>query len=189
MGICGARQWAAQHFHDGPHRYLVWFEDDMLLESKVRLCKNGLNMHVPDFLHKCIKIVEREHFDFLKFSFSEFYGDHHKQWSWHNVPADVRRKYFPDGTCRMQWGTSGCVDGLSFLEGSVFYSNWPSLMTRAGNYKIFLETKYAHMFEQTAMSECFQKMMKGRIRSGVLMSSLINHSRTFHYSAEIRKEC
>jgi hypothetical protein len=189
MGICGARQWAAQHFHSSNAKYILWFEDDMLLEKETKLCKNGLNMHSNDWLSKCINIVEKEEMDFLKISFSEFFGDHHKQWSWHNIPQDVRDKYFLDGTCRMKWNKSGCVGNLSYLIGEVYYSNWPCIMTRAGNYKIFLETKYSMPFEQTIMSHCYQLTKKGRIRSGVLMASLINHNRVYHYSKEIRKEC
>jgi hypothetical protein len=190
VGICGARQWAAQHFHESDSKYIVWFEDDMLMvKDKSEHCKNGLNMHVDNWLDKCIKIVEKEKLDFLKISFSEFFGDHHKQWAWHNVPENIRKKYFPDGTCRMKWKESGCIDGLSYLIGEVYYSNWPSVMTKAGNYKVFLETKFASPFEQTIMSQAFQTMKKGRLRSGVLMSSLVNHNRVYHYKREIRKEC
>ena len=189
MGVCGARQWAAQHFHDSNARYIVWFEDDMLMQDKSILCKNGLNMHVDNWLDKCIKIVEEEKLDFIKISFSEFFGDHHKQWAWHNVPQTIKNKYFPDGKHRMRWKESGCIDGLSYLIGDVYYSNWPSVMTRAGNYKIFLETVFASPFEQTIMSQAFQTMKKGRIRSAVLMASLVNHNRVHHYAKEIRKEC
>jgi len=161
----------------------------MLMEKSVKLCKNGLNMHVDNWLEKCIKIVETEKLDFIKISFSEFFGDHHKQWAWHNVPNHVKLKYFPDGEHRMKWSKSGCVDGLSYLLGDIYYSNWPSVMTKAGNYKIFLETVYASPHEQTLMSHAFQLMKKGRIRSAVLMSSLVNHNRVFHYAREIRKEC
>jgi hypothetical protein len=189
MGVCGARQWAAQHFHDSNAKYIVWFEDDMLMQDKNILCKNGLNMHVDDWLSKCIKIVEEENLDFIKISFSEFFGDHHKQWAWHNVPQNVKNKYFPDGKHRMRWKESGCIDGVSYLIGDVYYSNWPSVMTKAGNYKLFLETVYASPFEQTIMSQAFQTMKKGRLRSAVLMASLVNHNRVHHYAKEIRKEC
>lgn len=189
MGVCGSRQWAAQHFHDSGAKYIVWFEDDMLMQDKNILCKNGLNMHMDNWLGKCIKIVEEENLDFIKISFSEFFGDHHKQWAWHNVPQNIKNKYFPDGKHRMRWKESGCIDGLSYLVGDVYYSNWPSVMTKAGNYKIFLETVYAAPFEQTIMSHAFQIMKKGRLRSAVLMASLVNHNRAFHYSKEIRKEC
>lgn len=189
MGVCGARQWAAQHFHDSGAKYIVWFEDDMLMQDKNILCKNGLNMHVDNWLGKCIKIIDEEKLDFIKISFSEFFGDHHKQWAWHNVPQNIKNKYFPDGKHRMRWKESGCIDGLSFLIGDVYYSNWPSVMTKAGNYKIFLETVYASPFEQTMMSHAFQIMKKGRLRSAVLMASLVNHNRVHHYAREIRKEC
>lgn len=188
LGVCGARQWAAQHFHDNKGKYIVWFEDDMLMEKENVVCKNGLAMHCDNWLNKCIKIVEEEKLDFLKISFSEFFGDHHKQWSWHNVPQVVKNKYFPDGKCRMRWKETGCIDGLSYLIGEVYYSNWPSVLTRAANYKIFLETVYAAPFEQTIMSHCFQLTKKGRIRSAVLMASLVNHNRVHHYDRGIRKE-
>ena len=188
MGVCGARQWAAKHFHESGAKYIVWFEDDMLMQDKNVLCKNGLNMHCDDWLGKCIKIVEEENLDFIKISFSEFFGDHHKQWAWHNVPQNIKNKYFPDGKHRLRWKESGCIDGLSYLIGDVYYSNWPSVMTKAGNYKIFLETVFASPFEQTIMSQAYQTMKKGRLRSAVLMASLVNHNRVYHYSKDIRKE-
>jgi len=189
MGVCGARQWAAKHFHDSGSKYIIWFEDDMLMQDKNVLCKNGLNMHIDNWVDKCIRIIEEEKLDFVKISFSEFFGDHHKQWAWHNVPQNVKTKYFPDGTHRMKWKNSGCIDGVSYLIGDVYYSNWPSVMTKAGNYKVFLETVFAHPFEQTMMSHAFQVMKKGRLRSAVLMASLVNHNRVYHYSRDIRKEC
>lgn len=191
LGICGARQWAADDFHNSDERYMLWFEDDMLLVPKkgAAVCKNGLNTHVDGWLDKCIRIVEQEKLDFLKLSFSEFYGDHHEQWAWHNVPAHVKMKYFPDGTHRMKWDVSGCQEGLSYGIGEIFYSNWPSCMTKRGNYKIFLEEKYEHPYEQTWMSRAFQLQKKGELRGAVLLASLINHNRVFHYSKEIRKEC
>ena len=171
LGVCGARQWAAQHFHDSDSKYIVWFEDDMFLVDKIQLCRNGLNQHVDNWLSKGINIIEKENLDFLKLSFSEFFGDHHKQWAWHNVPGDIREKYFPNNAePRLRWNISGCREGLSYLIGEVYYSNWPSIMTKAGNYKVFLETVYASPFEQTLMSGCFQLSKKGRIRSGVLMT-------------------
>ena len=189
LGVCGARQWAARHFHDSEAKYIVWFEDDMFLVDQVKLCKNGLNMHVDNWLRTGIGIIEKEHLDFLKLSFSEFFGDHHKQWAWHNVPGDIREKYFPNNMePRLRWNISGCYNGLSYLIGEVYYSNWPSIMTKAGNYKVFLETVYASPFEQTLMSNSFQLTKKGRMRSAVLMASLINHDRVYHYAREIRKE-
>ncbi len=161
----------------------------MLLVDEIKICRNGLNMHINDWLSKCIRIIELENLDFIKVSYSEFFGDHHKQWAWHNVPADMKRKYFPDGEHRMRWNKSGCVNGVSYLIGDVYYSNWPSVMTKAGNYKIFIETDYEFPYEQTIMSHAFQLMKGGRLRAAVLMASVINHNRVYHYDGSIRKEC
>lgn len=191
LGICGARQWAAQHFHDSGADYLVWFEDDMLLVSENRYCeKNGLAMSCPNWLKKCQKILEKEKLDFVKLAFSEFYGDHHKQWAWHNVPADYRAEHFPkEDDKRMKYSHSGSFDNLAYLVGEIYYSNWPSVMTREGNYKIFLETVYAYPYEQTIMSHAYQLTKSERLRSAVLMATLVDHNRVFHYSKDIRKEC
>lgn len=189
MGVCGARKWAAKHFHESNAKYIVWFEDDMLLVDEIKICRNGLNMHINDWLSKCIRIIELENLDFIKVSYSEFFGDHHKQWAWHNVPADMKRKYFPNGEHRMKWKNSGCISGVSYLIGDVYYSNWPSVMTKAGNYKIFIETDYEFPYEQTIMSHAFQLMKGGRLRAAVLMASVINHNRVYHYDGSIRKEC
>lgn len=189
MGVCGARKWAAKHFHESNAKYIVWFEDDMLLVDEIKICRNGLNMHINDWLSKCIRIIELENLDFIKVSYSEFFGDHHKQWAWHNVPADMKRKYFPNGEHRMKWKNSGCISGVSYLIGDVYYSNWPSVMTKAGNYKIFIETDYEFPYEQTIMSHAFQLMKAGRLRTAVLMASVINHNRVYHYDGSIRKEC
>lgn len=189
LGVCGARSWAAKHFNESDAKYIIWFEDDMLMEKDLKICKNGLNMHCDNWMDKCIEIVERETLDFIKISFSEFYGDHHEQWAWYNVPGNVKEKYFPDGEHRLKFEQTGVYRGLSYLIGEVYYSNWPSVMTKAGNYKIFLETAYASPFEQTIMSHAFQLTKEGRLRSAVLMSSLVNHNRVYHYSKDIRKEC
>jgi hypothetical protein len=189
LGISGARQWAATHFDERSTKYMLWFEDDMLLATSDTLCKNGLRRKCPNFIDIAIDIVEKEKLDFLKLSFTEFFGDHHKQWAWHNVPQHIREKYFTEKECRMTWKTSGCIDGLSYLIGDVYYSNWPSVMTKEGNRKIFLSPKFSHPNESTLMSHAFQKSKLGEISSGVVLASIIDHNRTFHYSKEIRKEC
>ena len=54
--------------------------------------------------------------------------------------AEVReREPFPDGTFRTHIDHSGVEAGVSYLVGEVHYSNWPVLMTRRGNAKLFLE--------------------------------------------------
>ena len=82
----------------------------------------------------------------------------------------------------------GCVDGLSYVSGDVYYCNWPQLVSRVGNKKMFLETKWAHPFEQTWMSYMYQETKKGNLNPGLLLSTPTEHNRFEHYAAGLRKE-
>jgi predicted alpha/beta hydrolase family esterase len=77
---------------------------------------------------------------------------------------------------------------ITYMEGEVHYCNWPLWVSRDGNYKIFLETKWDHPFEQTWMSYVFQKIKKDEIKPAVLLLSPIKHDRFDHYTAEERRE-
>jgi len=81
-----------------------------------------------------------------------------------------------------------CLDGLAYADGEVYYCNWPHFISKSGNKKIFLETKWAHPFEQTWMSHCFQLSRENKISSAVLLLSPIDHDRFAHYTPEERKE-
>jgi hypothetical protein len=80
------------------------------------------------------------------------------------------------------------LEGLGYVDGEIYYCNWPQIVTRQGNAKMFLETKWDHPFEQTWMSHMYQEAKKGKIRGAVLLASPINHHRFAHYKAELRKE-
>ena len=87
LGITAGRLFCAKHFDavaDG--EAMLWFEDDMLLQPpQAGLCRNGLRAHVPRLAEVARAIVRREDLDFVKLSFSEFFGDHHLNWAWYNV--------------------------------------------------------------------------------------------------------
>jgi hypothetical protein len=51
-----------------------------------------------------------------------------------------------------------------------------------------LETKFAHVFEQTLMSQCYQETIKGKINSAILLLSPIEHHRYEFYDGKLRKE-
>ena len=74
------------------------------------------------------------------------------------------------------------------MDGEVYYCNWPQIVSRYGNVKMFLETKWAHVFEQTLMSHIFQETIKGKINPALLLMTPISHNRFHHYSSELRKE-
>ena len=194
IGICGARQLCAEMFDRSPHDYMVFFEEDMMMcGATTPLCKNGFARYYPNLFNKCVTIMEKENLDYLKLSFSEFFGDNHLNWAWHNLPRDKKQEYFPGpqikGVCnktKIQY--TGSVDGLSYAVGEFHYCNWPVMFSREGSRKVFLETVWAHPFEQTWMSHVHQQITAGNIKAGCLLATPIEHNRVYHYEPGTRKE-
>ena len=200
LGICGGRQFIAEHFDENKHLdFYLFFEDDMFFyNGKDIVCRNGFIRKVENIYTKTLEIIKKESYDFLKFNFTEFFGDNHKQWSWHNVPADVRKKLFPNNPVKKDNDISKAPNqvftnilsyqGLPYASGEVYYCNWPQLVSRQGNKKMFLDTKWAHPYEQTWMSHIYQETVKGKIKPGILLATPTEHDRFDHYPKEERRE-
>jgi len=200
IGICGGRQFIADHFETTNGKYYMFFEDDMnLYNGPERVCKNGIPRTTDNLFYKIIKIMDKEEYDFLKFSFTEFFGDNKTQWSWYNVPQTVREKFFPEKTVlpvqgldpnapKTQFNNINSCDGLAYIDGEIYYCNWPQIVSRTGNKKMFLDTKWAHPYEQTWMSQFFQMSKSGNLRGALLLLSPINHYRFAHYESKERRE-
>ena len=200
IGICGGRQWAAEHFAESSADYYLFFEDDMLLHPPCRTtCWAGYDAYAKNLFQISLEIIHLEQYDYLKLSYSEFYGDNKTQWAWYNISADWRRHYFPDKPELPKHGLD--VDApltkvleqktykhIRYFEGEFHYCNWPIWMGKTGNKKVFLEKKYQYLYEQNWMAETFYNIKSGRIRCAVLSLSPINHYRFEHYSGEERKE-
>ena len=201
-GICGGRQVAAEHFHESDADYYFFFEDDMTSNPPTfegQFCRNGLRKYIPNLYDILHKIMIKENFDYLKMSFTEVYWDNNIQTSWYNVPQDIRTQYWPEydqlpttgkdpNAPRTQFKQIDNVDGVAYIDGDITYTNWPMIMSKEGNYKVFIETKWDNPFEQTWMSYVFQKQKKGEIKAGVLLASPIWHERIKHYKPEERRE-
>lgn len=189
MGICGARQWSAEHFDQSSYDYMLFFEDDMLLDFE-GLCDFGFTKRVNNLLGLSIEIMNKENYDFLKLCFSEFYGNNSDQWSWHNVPQKLREEYF--GVVKKKPKTKfthiKSLNKIPYAEGEIYYSNWPHIISRSGNSKMFLETKWAHPFEQTWMSHFYTLTKQEKIKPSILLASPITHYRKYHYHGSQRKE-
>ena len=200
LGICGGRQLAAELFDESTHDYMVFLEDDMLLVRPGTLpCQAGLQRWVENLHDRSLRIMEQERFDFLKLSYSEFYGNNAEQWAWHNVPAALRQRFWPDhpATTTLTGRTIlppvrieriGIIAGLAYACGEIYYANWPQLVSREGNRRMFLETRWAKPYEQTWMSHLFQKTRAGELKPAVLLASPIEHDRKFHYPRSERVE-
>ena len=66
----------AEHFDKTDGDYYIFLEDDMYIHDKeVGYCESGFRRYIPNLFDKTHKIMEKHGFDFLKFCFSEFFGD------------------------------------------------------------------------------------------------------------------
>jgi hypothetical protein len=190
IGICGGRQLSAEHFADTGAKYMLFFEDDMLLDLNSSTCNFGFKKNVPDLFNTIIRIMDKEDYDFLKLTFSEFYGNNSEQWAWHNVPMERKKEYFGD-IHKKPLTKYNCIksfNGTPYAEGEVYYSNWPHIIGQEGNKKLFLDTKWAHPFEQTWMSHIYTLTKQNEARPAILLASPITHNRVHFYGAEERKE-
>jgi hypothetical protein len=200
LGIVGGRVFVAEHFNETDLDFYWWFEDDMAFyPKKGEVCKNGFNRYVDNLYSKSIEIIQKEDFDFLKLNFTEFFGDNSIQWSWYNVPQEFRQNHWPNNpklpvqgldtnSPKTKFDEIKIHKGLPYVTGEVYLCNWPIVLTKDGNYKCYLETKWAHPFEQTLMSYAYQETIKGNIKPALLLLTPTEHNRFDHYPSELRKE-
>jgi len=192
IGICGGRQFIAEHFNNQNHlQNYLFFEDDMFFYTGPSVfCRNGFIRKVPNILQTVKGILEKEELDFLKFNFTEFFGDNSLQWAWHNIPPDLRESRFAGHTEKPPtlFSHIKSFNNVPYALGEIFYCNWPQLVSRDGNIKMFLETTWDHPYEQTWMSHIYQETVKGNIKPGLLLATPTEHDRFDHYPKEDRKE-
>lgn len=202
IGICGARQFIAEHFATTPNQYMIFFEDDMGMNNvdyEHKVCKNGFKQYHPFLYENTIGIMNKENYDFIKLSFTEFFGDNCVQWSWYNVPQSFRAAHWPNKSQLPEIGLDPdppkttfnnikSFNGMPYADGEIYYCNWPQIVSKNGNKKMFLDTKWAHPYEQTWMSFIYQKTIDQAIKPAILLLSPINHNRFDHYHAKLRKE-
>jgi hypothetical protein len=62
------------------------------------------------------------------------------------------------------------------------------IVGKEGNRKMFIDTTWAHPYEQTWMSHMFQETKKGNLKPAVLLASPIWHNRIVYYEAHERRE-
>lgn len=200
IGITGGRVFVAEHFNDSDMDYYYFFEDDMAFYNCIDdVCKNGFNRRTKNLYRKVLQIFKKEELDFLKLNFTEFFGSHEKQWSWYNVDQEFRKKHWPMNPELPKQGqdpNSPCLEfkniksyeGIPYATGEVYLSNWPIILSKEGNYKCYIETKFDYPYEQTLMSYCYKETIKGRISGGVLLMTPTEHNRFEFYEGSLRKE-
>jgi hypothetical protein len=199
IGICGGRQFVAEHFDESFFDYYLFFEDDMAfyIESDT-FCNNGFVRKVENLYNTVVDIIWEESFDFLKLNFTEFFGDNTRQWAWHNVPSGVRSVLFPERPIKInndynyapfqKYKNIKSKNNIPFASGDIYYCNWPQIVSREGNKKMFLDIKWERPYEQTWMSHIYQETVKGSINPGILLITPTQHNRFDFYESSIRKE-
>jgi hypothetical protein len=202
IGITGGRQFIAEHFNEQNNlSHYYFFEDDMFFYNGGDVtCKNGFVRKIKNIFDNTLKIIKEENFDFLKLNFSEFYGSHNKQWAWYNVPQSFRESHWVNNPRLPEHGLDAnspnlefkhikSYNGIPYATGEIYLCNWPIVMSKEGNYKCYLKTKYSTPYEQTLMSHCYQEMVKGNITGSVLLATPTDHNRFDFYDGNLRKEC
>jgi len=200
LGINRGRQYVANHFNESNSDYYIFLEDDMGVYGKDdEYCRNGFRHYVPNLYQVIHKIMLKEEFDFLKLSYTEVYMDNNIQVSWYNVPQNIRSEVWPEydklptqgldlNAPRTKFNKINVLDGVSYADGQIYYANWPMIVGRVGNQKMFLDVKWEYPYEQTWMSYMFQETVKGNIKPAVLLASPIHHNRIVYYKPEERRE-
>jgi len=200
LGICGGRQFIAEHAEEYGFDFYFFFEDDMFFyPKKGETCKNGFNRYVNEIYNSSLEITKKEDLDFLKLNYTEFYGDNGTQWSWYNVPQNIREEFWPSKPNLPKVGLDPNAPKTKFEKvlsyknipyaiGEIYYCNWPQIVTKHGNKKMFLETKWARPFEQTWMSYIYQETKKRKINPGLLLITPTEHDRFDFYEGSLRKE-
>jgi hypothetical protein len=199
LGICGGRQFIAEHFKNTGFDFMFFFEDDMLFSHQSVTCRNGFIRFTDRFYMKTLEIIHKEALDFLKLNFTEFYGDNGTQWAWYNVPQHVRERNWPmktslpasgfdDNAPKTIFKTILNHKGIPYALGDIYYCNWPQIVSKEGNKKMFLKNTWEMPFEQTWMSFMFQEMQNGNIVPGILLMTPTEHTRVESYESELRKE-
>lgn len=200
IGICGGRQFIAEHFNKQKDLdYYLFFEDDMFFYNGANIsCNSGFIRKIPNLYKKSLDLVYKENFDFLKLNYTEFFGSNDLQWSWHNVSESDRAKLFPENPTKetndvkaapfLKYQNIKSYDGVAYATGEIYYCNWPQIVSREGNKKMFLETTWAHPYEQTWMSYIYQETIKGNINPGILLATPTEHDRFDFYPKSERRE-
>jgi hypothetical protein len=115
------------------------------------------------------------------------------------VPQSFRVKNWPDkpnlpisgldpNAPKTKFNNIKSYNGIPFADGEIYYCNWPQIVSKYGNRKMFLTDKWIRPFEQTWMSYIYQQTISGNIKPAILLSSPISHNRFEHYSMDLRKE-
>lgn len=193
VGITGGRDYVAKHFAESDADFYFYFEDDMLFVSDIERDPNGFGTRFAEMYETLLMIMRSEKYDFLKLNFQEVFASNQTNTAWHNVSQPTREKAWPDvksGPPLTKFDHIKSMNAIPYAEGDVFYANWPHIMNKEGNRKVFIENTYLQPTEWYVMAHAYEKWMEGDLKAAVLLASPIHHRRIQDYDrANKRKEC
>jgi len=174
---------------------MVFFEDDMLINGKEfsdKICNAGFKQYDDDLFEKAIIILEENSLDYLKLTFSEFFGNCHDNWSWYNMDPHSKDQFLKNDDCpenRTRSFYSGCYKNLAYSIGEYHYCNWPILFSKEGNKKFFIDECTENRIPESNLMAKMQKLLRQKkIRAGTLLASPVTHKRVTHYGKHRRVE-
>lgn len=199
LGISGGRQYVAHHFHNNTRDgYYFYFEDSKIFcTDPNERCRSGFFRTMKtDIIDTMVGIINKHNLDFLKMHYSEVYGNNHEQWSYDfMVNSGVYtqqqiNKYFPNayGMPKVKVNEINTYNGNPYFTGEVYYDNWPSLFTREGNRKVFIN--HPHLVdEKTIAAKAYELIYNGELKTGSLLMSMIKYTgRQNSYNPSLRRE-
>lgn len=193
-GICGGRYIAAVHFDESEAKYMIFFEDDMLIRRKSsKLCKAGFLTYHPHLFELCQVILHHEQLSYLKLCFSEVYGFNSQNWaSIAFIEATERKQFLGTDDMNVMPSTQihylNTVNGLPYGIGNFHYCNWPIIFTKEGSRTVFLENVSRFKHESIWMKEVFFRLQSGNLKAGCLLATPILHHRKYTYRPQDRIE-
>lgn len=161
LGCSGGRHQVARLFNESNYEYMLYFEDDMTLSYNRRdRCRFGFSFYIENMIETSKNILIHENLDYLKLSFHEVYNDHSSLW-----PIS-RFTHF---------NKLGSYNNIGYFIGDIYFSNWPIIITKNGNTKIFdlnnIKTEYDLALHSLNLIE------NNILKTGVLCASPIYHCR------------
>lgn len=184
LGIMGSRLFAAKHFDLSSSSHYLYFEDDMIL-SKYGKCKSGYLRWHTQILKTLLGIMDKEDFDFIKLNFTEVELSNKYDW----VLSIEKNPMSFAGNKKLIEANFKKKDSylnLEYLEGGFCLNNWPMLMSKRGNWLCYIENKFTKMSEYEISRSIHPSILKGKIKSSVLLLSPVEHNRFQNYKG--RKE-
>lgn len=190
IGITEGRYEIARHFHNTANEYMIFFEDDMMLNaSKHKETKSGFASYFDkETLFKIKEIIDQEDLDYIKLSFDEVYGDNSLNWAWHHTSPELKKEMFGTEPPYSKIQHISSYRNIPYAVGEYFYCNWPIMFNKVGNKKIFIDNEIIHKHEGAYMYRSLELFKAKTLKSACLLGSIIKHNRQYDYERSKRKE-